>query len=690
VAETRVAVSPATLATFGSRSCCVLSLYDPKPRIGGLLNLKTPADGSSFLEYYATMAVQRLLTEMRGVGASKGRLMAHIIAGDLISSSALRAIEDTLRCQGLKSISADISAEAGREIRFSLANGRVTLEESLPTKPRDIRQMVATLGSQLLDLHAFQETIETDEPALSLQRLLQQIAYNASQMLGGVQCFVALQEDGKRDLIIQAASSLFPQDQRRARLSGHRGIVNWAFARGEPLLINSTEDANSEAQGQSAVRSLIGVPLLHRGRPMGVLCAVHSAANAFAPEDLCVLQSFAHQVVVAVQNIQLYQQLQARAKEMEAILQGIGDGIIVTDPSLRLVMANPAARRLLHLEKEALPGDRLPEHHPLTSLLQETGQGASFIREIELGLREGGRKTICQVMVSRIADTDGSLRGMVAVLRDITAQRDMEKLKSNLLTVVSHELKTPLHSISGFVDIILMGKTGEVTELQRDFLRTVKQQTTQLQNIINDLLEFSRLEYGQIKLTTESLQLGDIARNVLHKFQLIAGEHEVVLTSTVPGDLPMIEGDSVRLEQVLTNLVDNALKFTPQGGQVTIGAADLGQEVEFWVSDTGIGIPPAEQPKVFERFYQVANGSSAKRHGAGLGLTICKHIVERHQGRIWVESAPGRGSTFHVALPKCLQKETALSLDFARLGADSPGREAANSPAPSLVPTVAV
>jgi len=216
--------------------------------------------------------------------------------------------------------------------------------------------------------------------------------------------------------------------------------------------------------------------------------------------------------------MQLYQELQNRAREMEAILQGIGDGLVVTDAALRVIVANPAARRLLSLPEADPAGEPLPESLPLTPLLRQASQASGAVHEIELCRAGSEEKITCQVVVSQITDERGGLRGMIAVLRDITAQREMDRLKSNLLSMVSHELRTPLHSISGFVDIILMGKTGEVTDLQRDFLSTVKVQSTQLQNIINDLLEFSRLECGQIKLTTATVNLHELARNVVRKF----------------------------------------------------------------------------------------------------------------------------------------------------------------------------
>ena len=303
----------------------------------------------------------------------------------------------------------------------------------------------------------------------------------------------------------------------------------------------------------------------------------------------------------------------------------------------------------------------------------------------------GEQPTICQVTLSRVLDSGGRVQGIVAVLRDVTQERHLEQLRSDLMSVVSHELRTPLHSINGFVDLILMGKTGEINETQRDFLRTVKQQSTQLQHIINDVLEFSRLEYGQVTLTTEPVEMRGLVELVFHKLALLAEEARIDLSNAMPRDLPDIPGDSVRLEQVLSNLIDNALKFTPSGGRIVVGGADLDDTVELWVSDSGIGIPMEEQSSIFEKFYQIANGINTPepRKGAGLGLTICKHIVEQHEGDIWVESVPGSGSTFHVALPK-YKRDNIPALDLRpKESAEGIAERTATTPSPLPRPSYA-
>lgn len=664
IGEARVAAAPANLTAMGAPSCFLLVLYDSAARVGGLTNLRTPTGRDNSLGSYSMIAIQHLMAQMRGAGAGKDRLVAHVIACDALSSPVFHTIEATLHLQGVRQVYPSIpKASASRTIYFALANGQLAVQDSVPTPPPPDRQEAALIfGSQLLDLHTFRAKIGKN--ALSLHSLLQQAAESASQMFGGAFCLAGWQHDGQMDVqVSMRASANLPA-------ASVQSIATWALSYGRRAQIDDTQEARYRPLEQLGVRSLLSAPLMNGAGPAGALCAIHPSPNAFETKDLQLLQLFATQTSVAIKNIQLYHQLQAKAQEMEAILQGIGDGLVVTDPNLRLVIANPVARCQLHLDGELEPGHPLPAHSPLTSILQNPGESGA-IKEIEITDPQNGASTTSQVMVSKMMDDEGHLRGIVAILRDITAQREMDRMRANLLTVVSHELKTPLHSISGFVDIILMGKTGALNELQRDFLSTVKQQSTQLQTMINDVLDFSRLEYGQFRITTEPMLLEDIVRNVLRKFELIAQEQQVSLVNQIAAELPPFKADPARLEQVLTNLVDNAIKFTPKGGQVTLGAADHGAEIELWVSDTGVGIPPAEQARIFERFYQVASDLGVKRRGAGLGLSICKHIVELHGGRIWVESETGRGSVFRVVLPKQMSE----ALDSRLNPVPSPARE---------------
>jgi signal transduction histidine kinase len=228
---------------------------------------------------------------------------------------------------------------------------------------------------------------------------------------------------------------------------------------------------------------------------------------------------------------------------------------------------------------------------------------------------------------------------------------EVDRLKSAFLSTVSHELRTPLSSIRGFVEIILSGRTGPLTAIQRDFLESVQSSTKQLHRLVEDIMQLSLAESGQLRLECLPTDLGELTRNIARQLRPQAEAAGVTLELALETAPPPVECDAARIEQVLANLVGNAIKFTPAGGQITIaaGAADGGAWVA--VRDTGPGIPESEQRKVFDRLYQVQHGLNRHYGGAGLGLTIAKHLVEGHGGRIDLASRVGRGSTFTVWLP---------------------------------------
>ncbi|MBM4429212.1 MAG: GAF domain-containing protein [Chloroflexi bacterium] len=567
-------------------------------------------------------------------------------------------------------------------LRRSLAQR--TLE--LDNKTRSTQQMATDLGNRVLELRTLQEGIKAISSALALEDVLRLIVANASQVLEGARCSVVLLGAAHDEMVSMASADGTVQVPSTSDFRYDRQIAEWVVQQGKPV---QSSDVRQEERFERAidakVSALIGVPLFLGNESIGALIATSPLRNAFSSDALSLLNAFADQAAVAVskarlyerlvqeqkQTEQLYQHVEERRNELEAILRGIGDGVIVTDPDLNLLLMNPVATRIFGVRSDVTSSMPLLEvipHQELYALFQDAlhSEEQAIVREIPV-VSDNIAATY-QALASPILGVAGKVRGVVTVFRDVTSQKELERMKSSFLSVVSHELKTPLHSIKGFVDIILMGKTGPITETQSDFLTTVRDQTAHLQNLINDLLEFSRLESGQIKLNLAEVSMGEVAKAVVDKLKPLADQGQVRMVNRVDVDAPAIEADHLRIEQVLTNLVHNAIKFTSPAGTVTISLEDLGEEVQVAVSDTGIGIPAGEMTRIFDRFYQVDASSTRHYRGTGLGLTICKHIIEYHHGRIWVESEEGKGSTFLFVLPKrMVGREEPLLLDFLSL-----------------------
>nr|MBC7244089.1 GAF domain-containing protein [Chloroflexota bacterium] len=573
-------------------------------------------------------------------------------------------------------------------LQSSLRRSIAERTQELDSKTRSMQQMATSLGNRVLELRTLQEGIKAINSALALEDVLRLIVANASQVLEGARCSVALLDEERNQVLSMAASDGKVGVGTDTSFEFVKSLVQWIVENGKPLLIGDVrQDDRFTSMTHLPIVSVISVPLFLDDKAVGALIATSADADVFTTEDLNLLTAFADQAAVAVKNARLYEQLveeqrqteqiyqhvEERRNELEAILRGIGDGVIVTDPDLNLLLMNPVATRIFRVKADVSSSvslSKLIPHQELTSLFQDAlhGAGNAIVREISLSPAGDRIEATYQALASPILGADGKARGVVTVLRDVTSQKELERMKSSFLSVVSHELKTPLHSIKGFVDIILMGKTGPLTDTQADFLATVRDQTTHLQSLIDDLLEFSRLESGQIKLRLSEVSLSEVTAAVIDKLKPLAERGQIQLVNRVGAEIPVVEADYMRIEQVLTNLIDNAIKFTPPSGVVTIAAQDLGGEVQVAVSDTGIGIPASEQERIFERFYQVDSGSARHYRGTGLGLTICKHIVEYHHGRIWVESEVGKGSTFYFILPKKIRAEEGeLLLDFSSL-----------------------
>jgi len=228
--------------------------------------------------------------------------------------------------------------------------------------------------------------------------------------------------------------------------------------------------------------------------------------------------------------------------------------------------------------------------------------------------------------------------------------KELDRLKSEFVSNVSHELRAPLHTISGFAQLLLDGKI-EDRAVQRECLETVSRQTEHLTRLINDLLDSSRIEAGHFELHRGPVQMREVIRQVLKELQPLALQKQVVLADETASDLPVVLADAQRMGQVVTNLVHNAIKFSAEQGRVIISSNLDRHELVLAVTDNGVGIPAGAMRHMFERFYQADGSSTRRAGGTGLGLYICKQIVEAHGGRIWVESEEGRGSVFRFTLP---------------------------------------
>lgn len=366
-------------------------------------------------------------------------------------------------------------------------------------------------------------------------------------------------------------------------------------------------------------------------------------------------------------------------QQMTTIVDCLGEGLIVVDTRDRILYFNPAAKHLLNFNETSEFPDRFTELLRITNLnvLANThGQDTRVTVEINLDQEEENR--ILRVVTSQFssietsADENTDMAGMVYVFDDITREHEIDKMKSDFVALVSHELRTPLTSIIGFLSLILDGKAGPLNEVQQQSLTRAHRQSERLATMINDLLDISRIEAGRIVMKLEPVNLAEIAQQRLEELKPQADEKTITLDLNVQPDLPDLTGDAEHLGQILTNLVGNAIKFTPSNGEVNVkimvntshvftqkdrplqedDVTDETDGVHVEVIDTGPGIPESERENVFDKFRQLSNIQTREQGGTGLGLPIARGFVEAHKGKIWVDAGENdKGCNFQFWIP---------------------------------------
>ncbi len=344
-------------------------------------------------------------------------------------------------------------------------------------------------------------------------------------------------------------------------------------------------------------------------------------------------------------------------RRSETILKNMGEGVLLVNGASEMTYANPTAISMLELPdtyigKALIEINRIPELQVLLKKAEQTE--AIAFAEIQLGNLREPEAEVTVVPVSAGQE-------YVIVIHDVTKERQLERIRADFVANVSHELRTPLTTIQGYAETLL-GENSVRTKTSEQFIVKIFNHSTRLTRLVSDLLELSRLELGEVELKRSLCHLNTFHEPILDVFEPLLEESGLVLKWEIPEMLPKVNIDRQLYMQIFVNLIDNAIKYTPDGGAITVSAetrsyeetegSDIASE-EFILSvkDTGIGIPMESQPRVFERFYRVDEGRAREMGGTGLGLAIVKHIVLCHNGRIWIESTLGQGSTFYVAAP---------------------------------------
>ncbi len=334
--------------------------------------------------------------------------------------------------------------------------------------------------------------------------------------------------------------------------------------------------------------------------------------------------------------------------ELEAILSSMLEGVLVVNKNGAIRLMNPSFKKTFFID---IPFEgKMPlevvRNNIIQDVVDKTLKGEIISEEISLPTFEEKTLKINSAPVQRNA----SVEGAVLVFHDITQIRKLEKVRQDFVANVSHELRTPVSSIHGYAETLL--KSGiDDKKHNREFVSIIYKASERLCRLINDLLDLSKLESSRMKLVFQDIDISTTIKKVVSIIETQAKSKQIQLILNIPKNIPMIKADDSKLSQVFLNLLDNAIRYTPGGGNITISAFSKDGTIQIDVSDTGIGIPEKDIQRMFERFYRVDRARSIETGGTGLGLSIVKHIVQAHNGDIWVRSEMGKGSTFSFTIP---------------------------------------
>jgi signal transduction histidine kinase len=526
------------------------------------------------------------------------------------------------------------------ELAQAITNvGAVGLQDAIHLETADARstqlQTLAEIGREMTS-------------TLELEAALENAMRHAQRLLQVEACVLFLLDEQGRELVLKASGGAQPRI-RGVAIHLEEGIAGWVARSRQPLIVNDVRSNplyHSAIDGQTGLltTSVLCVPLETRGEVLGVIEAINHPHGAFTESDQQVLSSVASWAGIAVDNANLFRRVAEERSRLETTLVETADAVVLTDRMGNTILVNKAAGQAFRINPELATGRPALEifhGHPLGDLLTRDDVSLPTTMEISTPTDR-----ILYVTISEVTDI-----GRVAVMQDITALKQIDRMRSQLLGTAAHDLKNPLNAIRLGADLL---HDAPLSDQQRKALTMMQRATDSMTNLITGLLETIRVE-STSNIALEPVQINDLIRHSIEDLRIIAEKRRQAIAYAPPGESLLIMGDPNRLNSVMSNLLSNAIKFTPVGGKIHVDARWDDEEVVVSVSDNGPGIPAEEIPRVFEHLFRgraALQDPSNPVEGTGLGLALAKTVIEQHGGRIWVTSVEGEGSTFYFSLPR--------------------------------------
>ncbi|OQA17890.1 MAG: Sensor histidine kinase YycG [bacterium ADurb.Bin363] len=505
--------------------------------------------------------------------------------------------------------------------------------------------------------------------SLDMDKMLSSVFDKIKEFCGASAVAIALlQEDNS--INIRASVGLQENRVNTYRLAQediNPDYFNLVFQKQKTLFFR---DINDDALGEYLrkkvlirpdTRSFYIFPLVFQDKTSGVMTVSFTTLNSLSQKKLKFLKTISNHLAVVLENVRLFIETIAKKNELNAIVHNMGDGVLTFDRDKKITSFNKAAERITGIKREDVMGKSYTD---ILELRTEEGKYDLTIDNIstEADLKWEGYLTTPDGMERFISAIPTSLKGSkniieegIVVIRDFSKEKEVEQLKSDFVSYVAHELRSPLTSIKGYTSILIHHGESFCAEKKKEFFDIINNEVDRLTRLIKNLLDLSRIEAGKFDICKVEINIPALAEKVINTNKISAIEHTMV--KNFSSDFPSVYADTDQIEQSLNNLVSNSIKYSPEGGEITIGGEFDKEKVIIYVQDEGPGIPPERADKIFEKFYRITGKDGTKIVGTGLGLFITRTIINAHGGDIWVTSGPaGKGSRFYFSLPYNLKE----------------------------------
>jgi PAS domain S-box-containing protein len=499
---------------------------------------------------------------------------------------------------------------------------------------------------------------------VNIQVTLELILKNAVSALGGSAGVVAIWSESEHRFASSASCGLDPIALTQLRTLLDEAAPDLAGSRESFDLLSELRPDLELPYSKNGIRQdpIIALPLKIAEKSIGLIYVLRPVDSlAFSHIDQPVLAAFAEQAAIAVQNAKLAELLAEEKNRLEAILENSAEGIMSIDSRCRILGFNAALEKLTGYHREEVLGkecfrvmgfeneDKKSICSRYCPMLLSQAEQKSVFEQEGLIHSKSGKAININMVYSIVRSPDGKPINAVVNVQDISKMRETENLRETILSMLGHELQTPLSIIIGYTSTLDRADGQWDIETMRQGIRVIAEESNRLSQVMNKLLLASRLSAGALKLEKEPLQLASLAEKVVRRLGGFSDKHSFAIQ--FEDDFPTVMADPQLLEEVLTNLIENAIKYSPQGGKISISGEHAGDLIKVSVADQGIGIPDSELEHLFKRFHRISREGSNKIEGVGLGLYICKSIIEAHGGKMEVSSQPGKGSRFSFTLP---------------------------------------